>query len=188
MPHNPSAPHRPMIFLDRDGTVNADVGHVYRVEDWLFLDGSIEAMLLLQKHGYTLSITTNQSGIARGMYTSDDVAILHDHMCEQLARAGITIEAIAICPHGPEDACGCRKPAPGLAEQIRESVDFTIDTGRSWMIGDKISDLEFGRAIGVRTALLKSAYWSIEQLSATRADVRCDSLLQAAEAIVTFDD
>jgi D-glycero-D-manno-heptose 1,7-bisphosphate phosphatase len=188
MPHDPSSNQRSMIFLDRDGTVNVDHGYVYRIPDWRFLDGSIEALILLKSHGHALSIATNQSGIARGMYTADDVAILHHHMCEQLAESDITLDAIAICPHQPGDQCDCRKPAPGLAEQIQRTVAFPIDLSRSWMIGDRITDVEFGRAIGVRTALIHSHYWSADQTSATLADIQCDSLLQAAQAIVACSD
>jgi D-glycero-D-manno-heptose 1,7-bisphosphate phosphatase len=173
---------RPLAFLDRDGTINEDFGYVSKIEDWKFLDGSVEAMRQLQQAGFGLAIVTNQSGVARGMYGENDTHLLHEFMRAELQKAEVTIDAIAVCPHGPQDHCPCRKPATGLAKVIENQVPFKIDWDHSWMIGDKPSDVEFGHAIGVRTALLQGQYWRAE--NEPTADICVDSLATAAIHIV----
>lgn len=173
---------RALIYLDRDGTINEDLGYVARIEQWRFLPGAVEGLQTLQQHGYRLAVVTNQSGIARGMFTEQDVHALHDFMLRELAKHDVVIDAVAICPHGPDNGCRCRKPAPGLADIVQETVDFSIDRRQSWMIGDKASDIDFGRAIGVQTAVLTSRYWTAD--SAPAADLQATSLLEAARQIV----
>jgi len=109
------------VFLDRDGTINVDKAYVYKIADFEFLPGAKEALSLLADAGYRLVIITNQSGVARGYYTEDDVRVLHDWLLETLAREGIGIAGIYCCPHHPEAQieafrmdCGCRKPGLGL--------------------------------------------------------------------------
>lgn len=174
---------RPVIYLDRDGTINEDTGYLSEIEHWRFLEGAVEALQLFQANGYALAVVTNQSGIARGMFTDSDVWQLHDFMQQELATFGVAIDAIAICPHGAEDGCPCRKPATGLADIIQQTVDFSVDSTRSWMIGDKSSDVGFGQALGVKTALLTSRYWTADERPI--ADIYAESLLEAAKQIVT---
>ena len=170
-----------MIYLDRDGTINEDFGYVSRIDQWRFLEGAVEALGLLRDQGYALAIATNQSGISRGMFSDSNVWQLHDFMRQELEKSGIAIDAIAICPHGTDDGCSCRKPATGLADVIQQTSDFTIDIPNSWMIGDKPSDIGFGRAIGVKTGLLTSSYWTTDECPA--ADLYAESLLEAARII-----
>jgi D-glycero-D-manno-heptose 1,7-bisphosphate phosphatase len=168
-----------VIFLDRDGTINVDHGFVYKIEDWEFTDRAPEALQLLQAAGYQLAIVTNQSGIARGLYTEEDMRHVHEHMREQLAKEGVTIAAIALCPHNRDSTCDCRKPKAGMAKQIEETIG-TIDYQNSWTIGDKEADMGFGKNAGTKTALIKSKYWNEGELS-EQPDLIVDSLYEFAQ-------
>jgi D-glycero-D-manno-heptose 1,7-bisphosphate phosphatase len=172
-----------VAFLDRDGTINTDHGYVYRVEDWQLLDGAIEGMRLLQSAGFRLAVVTNQSGIARNYYRLADVELLHAHMRRQLQAAGIQLDAVALCPHGESPACMCRKPRTGMAQLVEEQLRQPIDYTASWTIGDKLSDIQFGVALGTRVALIRSRYWEDQQLNEPSA-LMVDSLLEAARQIV----
>ncbi len=133
------------VFLDRDGTINADKNYLYRAEDFEFLPGAVEALKLLQDSGYLLIIITNQSGIARGYYTEDDFRTLTEWMLGRLKEAGVNIARVYYCPHLPDakipeyrKICTCRKPETGLFEQAIR--DYDIDLAGSYAIGDKMRD------------------------------------------------
>src|SRR5262245_6668268 len=98
-----------VAFLDRDGTLNVDHGYVYRVSDWQFTDRAMEALQWLKSAGFRLALVTNQSGIARGFYRLQDMLVLHEHMQAQLSVAGLSLDAVAFCPHGEIPPCDCRK-------------------------------------------------------------------------------
>jgi D-glycero-D-manno-heptose 1,7-bisphosphate phosphatase len=147
-----STPGDKAFFLDRDGVINVDHGYVFRMEDFEFMDGIFPVLRELLSRGYKLIVVTNQSGIGRGYYTEEDFRRLTAWMTEQLASEGIELAGIYSCPHSPESDCGCRKPAPGMFLQaIRE---LGIDPGRSWMIGDKPSDMAAAFAAGIRNRVL----------------------------------
>ena len=133
------------IFLDRDGTINVEKDYLYKISDFEFLPGVIDALRQLQDAGYLLIIVTNQSGIARGYYTEDDYRLLNDWMLEELKNQGINTTAVYYCPHHPEAKiaayrinCGCRKPKLGMYELAVK--EFNIDLSQSYAIGDKIRD------------------------------------------------
>lgn len=126
------------VFLDRDGTINVDYGYVYQYDKFVFIDGVIEALKRFQELGYLLIIITNQSGIARGYYTEEDMKLLHKQMCDRLEEEGVHITAVYHCPH-LGDACDCRKPKTGLFYRAAEEYD--IDMSGSIAIGDKLRDL-----------------------------------------------
>jgi D-glycero-D-manno-heptose 1,7-bisphosphate phosphatase len=170
-----------VVFLDRDGTINVDHGYVYRVSDWEFVEKAPEALKKLQDAGFKLAVVTNQSGIGRGYYALDDMHALHEHMRSELQKEGVTIDALAFCPHDPDLDCECRKPAPGMARQIEEQLG-EIDYAASWTIGDKDKDIEFGKGLGTKTALIRSKYWQEDELS-LKPDILVDSLFEAATAI-----
>ncbi|MDP7014682.1 MAG: HAD family hydrolase [Pirellulaceae bacterium] len=175
---------RRVVFLDRDGTINVDHGYVSTIERWEFVDGAIQGMKLLQDNGFALAVVTNQSGVAAGRCTEQDVERLHQFMCEQLAQAGVTVDAIAYCPHSADAGCRCRKPQTGMAEAIRNSLQESVDYDSSWMIGDKIADVEFGRGIGVQTALLRSPYWMADDLESISPHFISNRLLDVATMII----
>ena len=152
-----------VIFLDRDGTLNEEVNYLHRKEDLVLLPGVPEALKAFKDQGYRLVVVTNQAGVARGYYTEDDVKELHRYMNELLAGQGVKIDAFYYCPHHPEHGigkykvrCHCRKPETGMFEMAEQ--DFVVDKASSWMIGDKLIDMEAGRKYGVRTVLVGTGY------------------------------
>ena len=175
---------RPVVFLDRDGTINVDRGYVHHIEDWQFIPGAAEATRDLRSAGYAVAIVTNQSAIAAGKYTLADVERLHVHILAELALLGTTIDAIGVCPHSPNDNCRCRKPRTGMAEQVERQLAETIDYASSWTIGDKPHDTEFGRALGTRTILLRSRYWDANDVS-LRGQLVASSLTDATRVILS---
>ena len=142
-------------FFDRDGVLNVDKSYLYKIEDLEWIDGAKEALAYLTQQGYTVFVVTNQSGIARGYYTVDDMDKLHDFMAQQAAAAGGKIEKFYYCPHLPEGKiaeyaieCDCRKPKPGLI--LRAFEEYGIDKEAAFLIGDKPRDVESAEAAGIK--------------------------------------
>ncbi len=142
-------------FLDRDGTLNVDHGYVATPDRFEWIPGSIEGLRLLNKSGYLTVVVTNQSGIARGLYSEDEYQVFNEWICADARARGVVIDAVYHCPHGPEDGCTCRKPKPGL--MLRAKMDLNVDLAQSFLIGDRSSDLQAGEAAGVRSYLLGGA-------------------------------
>jgi D-glycero-D-manno-heptose 1,7-bisphosphate phosphatase len=164
-----------VIFLDRDGTINVDYAFVSEIKNWEFIEKAPAALKMLQEAGYSLTIITSQSGIAYGLYTESDMNTLHEYMKEQLKQHGVTIAAIAFCPHRREqNDCECRKPKIGMAKQIEQKIG-AIDYANSWTIGDKVADIGFGKNAGTKTALIRSKFWNEGELAET-PDIIVDSL------------
>ena len=138
------------IFLDRDGTLNPDPGYISDPKDYELYDGVTEALAKLQKAGYLLILITNQSGISRGLITEEQLESVHAKLKKLLKNGGVELDAIYYCPHHPEHPykgvsdCNCRKPKPGLILQAVK--DFNVDTEKSFMIGDRVSDIKIGLA------------------------------------------
>jgi D-glycero-D-manno-heptose 1,7-bisphosphate phosphatase len=148
-----------LVFLDRDGTINVDKGYVHRVEDFEFLPGAVEALKRLRLAGIEIIVVTNQSGIARGLYTEADLAAVNAHMTAELLRHGVTLAGIHYCPHHPDAsvpryclACDCRKPRPGLL--LAAMRERGMGPGEAVMIGDKRSDIDAGIAAGLASTYL----------------------------------
>src|ERR1044071_2691647 len=137
-----SRPTRPAAFLDRDGTLNIDTGYIYRAADLTWTREAKTAVRMLNRAGYYVFVVTNQSGVARGLYTEADVHRLHAHMQEELKAAGAQVDAFYFCPHHPDGTvqayalpCACRKPGTGMLEQA--AAEWPIDRARSILIGDQ---------------------------------------------------
>ncbi len=175
---------RKVVFLDRDGTLNVDHGFVHQVDDWEFTDRATEAVKRLRDAGFAIALVTNQSGVGRGYYTLDHARRLHDWVRERLAVVQTDIDAIAICPHVPDDDCTCRKPRTAMAKRIEQVLGEVIDHPNSWVVGDKLSDFQFGVALGTHNALIESKYWSPTDL-VSRPEIIAKSLFQAAEEILS---
>jgi D-glycero-D-manno-heptose 1,7-bisphosphate phosphatase len=164
------------VILDRDGTINEDRGYIYRPEDFVFLPGVPEAVRTMREKGYAVIVITNQSGVARGFFTTDDVERLHKHMQNELQKYGARVDGVYYCPHLPNGAvkefaaeCRCRKPETGLFERaVRE---FDIDAGRSYAVGDRLRDILPGRKLGMRTALLSPDGATADAVDAVYADL-----------------
>tara|TARA_B100000795_G_C22800203_1_gene441461 strand:- start:2719 stop:3237 length:519 start_codon:yes stop_codon:yes gene_type:complete len=153
-----------VIFLDRDGVINKDTGYLYKISDFQFLDGIFDACKHFNKIGYKIIIITNQSGIQRGYFSTNDFEILTIWIIEQFKKKNISILDVFFCPHGPSSKCDCRKPKPGLLLEAQNRYD--IDLKNSWMIGDKEEDIEAANNAGVHnTLLIKSRYISYEKTS-----------------------
>ncbi len=179
---------RRAVFLDRDGVVNEDTGYLYRKEDLRFLPGVPEAIGMLNRAGFLVIVVTNQSGVARGLYTLDDVRRLHDHVDTELASRGSWIDAYYVCPHHPDHGpdgrgvdCRCRKPHPGML--LEAAADLSIDLSRSFMVGDKISDVEAGLAAGCFAILVGRSEDETARDARSRGAELCRDLLEAAAAI-----
>ena len=155
---------RRAVLLDRDGVINTEVHYLWRPEDFAFVPGTPQALARLQAQGWALVVVTNQSGIARGLYTEADYQHLTSHMSGLLAEHGVTLDAVLHCPHLPEATvpawrrqCDCRKPAPGLLLRAASLLD--LDLSACVLVGDKASDLQAGRAAGVgRLVLVESGH------------------------------
>lgn len=143
------------VFLDRDGVLNVDVAYLYKISDLRWIDGAKEALAYLNSLGYKLFVVTNQSGIARGYYTVENMNALHEHMQQELETCGAHIEKFYYCPHHPKGKlseytmeCTCRKPAPGMI--LRAFEEYDLDKEHSFLIGDKDSDLEAAANAGIK--------------------------------------
>ncbi|QGY43117.1 D-glycero-beta-D-manno-heptose 1,7-bisphosphate 7-phosphatase [Maribellus comscasis] len=137
------------LFLDRDGTINIEKNYVYKIEDFEFIPGIFDLISDYQKEGFLIFIVTNQSGIARGMYTEIDYEILTRWMINQFKQKGIYITKVYHCPHHPEitGECNCRKPNPGMILQAIET--YNISPVNSVLIGDKKRDFLAGKKAGI---------------------------------------
>ncbi len=137
-------------FLDRDGVINVDVlDYTSKIKDFTFLPGVVEGLKTLQEKGYLLIVITNQGGIAKGMYTKEDVDTLHTWMWAELANQGITITAIYFCPHHDVSGkCLCRKPGSMMLEKAM--ARYNIDATHSFFMGDKDTDAQAAERAGVR--------------------------------------
>lgn len=154
---------RKVIFLDRDGTINVEKSYLHKWEDFEFEKNVIDGLKELKKMGYEFIVVTNQSGIARGYYSEDDLKALNNEMVKELKKHDIDILECYYCPHHPEKGlnqykknCDCRKPNPGmLLEGIKK---YNVDIENSFMIGDKKSDLEAGKKAGLKSILILTGY------------------------------
>ena len=176
---------QPAIFLDRDGTINVERNYLYRFEDWEWIPGAKEAIRKFKQLGYQVIVVSNQAGIARGMYEPSDVDLLHTFVQQDLAYLETTIDAFYYCPHHPDfsSSCSCRKPAPGML--VQASLDLSLDLARSWMIGDKLIDVQTGHAAGVQSMMVRTGYGVDEQEHMDRKTLVFDSVFHAAEFIAT---
>ncbi len=154
---------RPAVFLDRDGTINEQMGYINHISRFHLLPGVGAAIRRLNEHGLPVVVVTNQSGLARGYFPEALLDQVHDLMREQLAAEGARIDGLYICPHHPEAkekkfrlACDCRKPRTGLLEQAARELD--LDLARSFMVGDRWSDLECGARVGATPILVLTGY------------------------------
>lgn len=143
-----------LVILDRDGVINQDSDdYVKSLEEWIPYPAAIEAIARLSRAGWTVAVATNQSGVARGYYAEATLEAMHDRLRDLVHEAGGEIAHIAHCPHGPEDGCKCRKPLPGMLEEIREALTLGSLEG-SWMVGDSLRDLQAGEPMGCRPVLV----------------------------------
>jgi D-glycero-D-manno-heptose 1,7-bisphosphate phosphatase len=175
-----------LVVLDRDGVINHDSDAFIRSADqWRAIDGSPEAIALLSHNGFTVAVATNQSGLARGHFDEDTLNEIHRAMAVAVAGAGGEINRIVYCPHGPDDKCACRKPAPGLLQQLGDYYGLSMNGVP--FIGDSLRDLEAAAAIGARGILVRSGKGGATEdalRAAGKTAETYDNLLQAAQHLI----
>ena len=170
------------VILDRDGTIIEDKGYVHKVGDLKFLPGAVSGLKKLQTLGYKFIIISNQAGIARGLYSPKDGEIFNRELTARLAKSGVKIKKIYICPHHPDftGKCPCRKPETGLAKLAAK--EFGINLKRSIFIGDKDSDIQFGKNCKGTTFLICNDQYQ----STKKPDHEVRNLLEVADTIKNF--
>ncbi|MDO3379591.1 D-glycero-beta-D-manno-heptose 1,7-bisphosphate 7-phosphatase [Geoalkalibacter halelectricus] len=172
---------RRAVFLDRDGTINVEKDYLFRSEDFEFIPGAPAAIARLNRAGFLVVVVTNQSGVARGFFDSEDVRRLHEHLQSELAAQGAAVDAFYLCPHHPEQGlgpykidCDCRKGHPGML--LQAAAEHGIDLEQSFMVGDKMADVQAGRRAGCRPLLVLTGYGTEDAKK-----------LQPGEAVVVAD-
>jgi D-glycero-D-manno-heptose 1,7-bisphosphate phosphatase len=142
----------PPVFLDRDGVINRNrADYVRRISHWVPYPGAFESMARLTEAGLPIVVVTNQSAIGRGYTTREVVEQVHALLLKRAAEAGARVSGVYYCPHRPDEGCGCRKPATGMVESARRELGLP---GGGWIVGDAATDMELGRAAGLRTLLV----------------------------------
>jgi D-glycero-D-manno-heptose 1,7-bisphosphate phosphatase len=169
------------VLLDRDGTLIAERHYLSRAEDIQLLPSTLPGLRLLSRLGLGLVILTNQSGLKRGYFDRSSLDAIHDSLLRQLADGGVTLSGIYVCPHGPDDACECRKPKPGLAH--RAAADLHFDPKSSFVIGDKHCDIALGKNLGAISFLVRTGYGSRCEQEGVDADYIVADVLEAAQVI-----
>jgi D-glycero-D-manno-heptose 1,7-bisphosphate phosphatase len=186
------------VFIDRDGTISEEVGYVNHVSRYRVLPFAAEAVRTLNERGWLAVLVTNQAGVARGYFKEEMIGQVHSVLGEELARGGARLDAVYYCPHHPSVGeppyrldCDCRKPKPGLIQ--RAARELGLDLRRSWMVGDRYSDVELARNAGVRSAFVLTGYGRGEYEYQSKAwehhpDLVAENLLEAVQKIVSAED
>lgn len=144
-----------LIILDRDGVINKEsIAFIKSPAEWIPIPGSLAAIAKLNAAGHTVVVATNQSGVARGLYSLDMLDKIHQKMQNELAKEGGHIDAIFFCPHGPDDNCDCRKPKSGLFKQIAER--YPIDFKNAIAVGDSLRDIQAAQAANCKAVLVET--------------------------------
>ena len=180
-----------LVILDRDGVINFDSdAYIKSVDEWVPIPGSISAIARLSIAGYQIAVATNQSGLARGYFDAVTLANMHSLMSGLVEEEGGTIGTVVYCPHSPDEGCRCRKPAPGLLEQIAEELQTSV--AGAWYVGDSEKDIEVAIAMKCRPILVRSGKGMETEARLRRAnrlpDLVFDNLAGAADFILASRD
>ena len=184
---------KPAVFLDRDGTMIADVGYLDALDRVDYYPWTVDAIRMLNRAGLPVVVVTNQAGIARGFFTEAFVQETHRYIDARLAAGGARVDAYYYCPHHPAGrvaafarACDCRKPGRGMIDQA--ASDLGLDPARSFVVGDTWLDIGLARAVGARGILVRTgagAAWEARTPNDLSADVVVDNLAAAASWILS---
>lgn len=172
--------NKKIIFLDRDGVINKEVGYLHKIKDFEFIDGVFDACLDFQLSNYKIIIITNQSGINRGYYSKNDFHTVNNWMLNQFKDKGINILNVFFCPHSPDENCNCRKPKPGMFLEACEKYD--IDMKNSWMVGDKEVDIQAANLAGISNTILVKSGHNIDERN-SKATFILNSIKQAIKVL-----
>lgn len=175
------------VFIDRDGTINVDVRYLADPDEFEMYPDVSDGAKKLKYNGFKIIVITNQSGIARGYFTEEQLSAIHERMKQEFQKFNVVLDGIYYCPHHPDDNCHCRKPDTGLFEEAIK--DHDIDIRKSYMLGDKILDIGAGKKIGVRTVLIPEPHLREELLSGKNEweyypDYIADDFMDAVEWIL----
>lgn len=172
-----------LVILDRDGVINQDSdAYIKSADEWLPISGSPQAIARLNNAGWTVTVATNQSGIGRGLFDHDQLALIHRKMSQELSSVGAHVEAIAYCPHRPDNGCTCRKPRTGLLESLARR--FGVSLAGVPVIGDAWRDIQAARAVGARPLLVHTGKG--RQVSATHG-AELDGVEEFADLAAAVD-
>ncbi len=184
---------KPAVFLDRDGTMIEDVGYLNALDRIAFYPWTVDAIRALNQAGLAVVVVTNQSGIARGLFTEVFVGETHRAIDARLSAGGARVDAYYYCPHHPDGSvagyarrCACRKPGRGMID--RAAADLDLDPARSFVVGDKWIDVQLGQAVGARTLLVRTGMGANEERrppDGVTADAVVDNLAAAAGWIIS---
>lgn len=189
---------RVAVFLDRDGTINEELNFIRRPDEVVLIPGAAEAILELNRRDVLACVISNQSGVARGYITEEDLIPIHARLEEELARSGAHVDRIAYCPHHPTEgvppynlSCRCRKPATGMLDDAAQELD--IDLHRSFVVGDRLSDVQAGKNAGATSVLVLTGYGrqalaELEKNGETQPDCIAEDLSAAVEYITQLID
>jgi len=183
---------KPVIFLDRDGTINEEVGYLRDPGELRLLPRVPEGLRLLKEAGFALVVVTNQSGVARGYFDQKTLAMVHERLQELLQVHGVELDGIYYCPHHPDEGCSCRKPRTGLVERAARELD--LDLSQAFVVGDRDVDVALAKNLGAKGILVLTGYGrrDLERLlqregklqACVTPDLVAEDLLQAAEKIL----
>lgn len=181
---------RRAVFLDRDGTLLEEGNYVDRLDRLVFFPYSIDSVRALNRAGFAVVVVTNQSGVARGMYTETFVRESHQHIDQKLTAAGARIDGYYYCPHHPQGSvkplrrnCECRKPKPGQLQQA--AAELHLDLPTSFIVGDRWKDIEAGEAVGARGILVRTGYGRDDESARPSQGAEVvDNLIQAVTWIL----
>ena len=173
-----------LIILDRDGVINKDsADYIKSVDEWLPINGSINAIVKLKQAGFKVAIATNQSGVGRGYYSESILSAMHKKLADLLAVFNVAVDYVAYCPHLPDANCACRKPRPGLLSEISEAL--SVDLCGAIMVGDSLRDLQAGITLGCQPVLVLTGKGQATLKQLKNNDIKSDI---AASDIDVFDD
>ncbi|MBI3895984.1 MAG: D-glycero-beta-D-manno-heptose 1,7-bisphosphate 7-phosphatase [Acidobacteria bacterium] len=171
-----------LVLLDRDGTINVEKEYLSNPDDVELLDNAAEGIRRLRNLGLKVVVITNQSGVGRGYFEQSTLQRIHKRLLGLLAAEGAQLDGIYVCPHHPDDGCGCRKPQVGLLRQAAE--EFKADLAQAFVIGDNLGDIEAGRRVGATTLLVRTGYGAdIATRGGVDANYVVADLAEAAEVI-----
>jgi len=173
---------RRFVLLDRDGTINREVGYVLRPQDLRLIPGALEALRELQDLGLGLVVVTNQSPVGRNTLTPAGLEAIHGHLRELLAEGGVTLDGIEYCPHLPDEGCACRKPGTAMVDRAAHAHGF--DPSEAWVVGDHAGDMQMGRAVGAGTILVLSGHGELERPAAEASADHVVADLREAAALI----
>ncbi len=175
-----------IVILDRDGIINYDSpNYIKSPEEWIPIPGSLEAIAALTEAGFRIAVATNQSGVARGLYSLQTLDAIHQKMLKMIGECGGEIEKIVYCPHHPEQKCFCRKPKPGMLLEISEYFDEPLDNIP--YIGDRLTDVQAARTVGAIPILIDSPMTQKDSNNedSIKEDKRFNNLKEAVDWILS---